>query len=500
MPVDWSQFTPVEDDPPQPRATAKDVDWSQFQVVEDDTPQIVDRTGPKGRRARPDAVSSNLLTRARSAHARGAPITQVEDVLVSALRDRGYSFEGDRPATGNIDDQGMPAVDPFAVIPSRAGLRARGGRGMGYKPPAAPAPVEEGYFARLLNALGAGTLSPTGGILQQLGEALSPQRLLFAPKETDTPGMSAVKEQLGYSVLDPVIAGGQELSRAGQEIGERSTIGVQRPNSVGAAIDDPAEALRYFTLVGAQSAPMMAAAAATRNPEIAADLVGVLTGAQSYGEDRLAGIDPNTAMSDAFVQALLEKGFEAPAMAAALDPAASLASRAVRAPLTEAGSELLTGAGQYAAGQVVKDQEIDPGELMRQAIDSAVVGLGLGAQSTAIEETNRVLERDNATGLEDRMAANDTKAADLLESLRAQATGEALKARQDAPLRNAIQQALYGSQTPQAPTITPGPPQPTQTPTSQETSSAAAQEPDFTPRQPVMPELEPGVTLQSLRA
>lgn len=81
--------------------------WEDFSEVGVDTGPWDDfarpgahRSGPLGRGRRTEAVPENLTTRARKAVQRGVPATDVEDVLVAALRDRSYQVPGrHRPET-----------------------------------------------------------------------------------------------------------------------------------------------------------------------------------------------------------------------------------------------------------------------------------------------------------------------------------------------------------------------------------------------------------------
>lgn len=479
----WEDFAaPAVDDGP----------WNDFQASEPPA-EPARRVNPAGQIARghgpqPQSIFvANKMEQAKGAWRRGVP----EVDILSALRDAVQTDHGP-------DDDGTTS-NPFDALPAKADvvmLREGRVRRRGAPAPYVPKPVDEGFGNRLLEALGGGTLAPAGGTLQLLGETFNPWKRMLTLVPDTNPAKVAL---IANPVTDPVESAGRTMSAAGKEMGERALAVTPHP-TFDSTLRDPTNALQFYTLLAAQSAPAMALAVATRNPELATDVVGALTGAQSYGEDRLGGDTHETALVDAMTQALLEKGFEGAPMEEAMG-AGSLARRALRAPASEAATEALTGPAQYAVGQTLHDKPVDDAEVVRQALDSAIVGAGLGGQSVGIDALARVLDSSNvAEDTAPRMDANSDRIVNLLAEL-IDSQPKPLAEQKPNSLTDAIRQGLNPAQGAQDAA------QARVTPARTDEGSAQApaapqgpQEPDLEPRIPPLPDLEPGVTRESLIA
>ena len=114
----------------------------------------------------------------------------------------------------------------------------------------------------------------------------------------DADALAQIRDPLGAKKLaDESLAVNREIGQDNQAAA--AAIG-GRPQ-LGDLLDDPAATLEQLTAhianQGAQSAPTMALALATRNPEIGAALLGGTTGAQTYTDLRGQGVDRADALA-----------------------------------------------------------------------------------------------------------------------------------------------------------------------------------------------------------
>lgn len=245
--------------------------------------------------------------------------------------------------------------------------------------PAPPAPPSDGR--RLWERASAGLAQAVGGTIQGAGEGL--QSLLAAPLDL----ASTLREvATGVPLPNPVGAAagdvgafGADVADVGRELSRAASAGITRPDSLGAAFGDPANALRYYGGILSESAPLMLGAMATRNPTAATSLMGALTGGQTYGAERSEGASVAEAGEQAIAAGLLESLLGKAPFDTALSAGMPAVRRTALATAQEAGTEALTGGGQEALGAVLAGREVDPEAVRNATIDSLIVGAPLGA-------------------------------------------------------------------------------------------------------------------------
>jgi hypothetical protein len=189
----------------------------------------------------------------------------------------------------------------------------------------------------------------------------------------------------GAKLPNPVGRGLADSAAEGAGVAEQARIeskeaqaGTAAPSSLAAAFGDPGNTLRYYGGLIAESAPMMAAAMATRNPAVATAAMGVGTAGQTYGTERAEGASPQEAFDRAGVSGFMESGLGLGPFEKALG-AGSLGRRMVKAGLSEARTEGVTGVGQLVATDAMKGKDTSRADINRAGIDSTIVGGGIGA-------------------------------------------------------------------------------------------------------------------------
>ena len=150
---------------------------------------------------------------------------------------------------------------------------------------------------------------------------------------------------------------------------------VQRPASVGAAIDAPGNSLRYYGGMLADSVPAMIFAMATRNPEAGAAVMGGTTGVQTYADRVNEGATDLQALKEGAAQG----GLEAVGSVIPLSHAfGGGARRFLTTPLSEALSEGATQAAQVDAEDLLQGKQTPTSEKLAQVLDAMIVGGPMG--------------------------------------------------------------------------------------------------------------------------
>ena len=272
-------------------------------------------------------------------------------------------------------------------------------------------------WKQYLDSLNVSTLYTGGGILRSTAELLSPQKQLYA----SLPDSNPAKAVLSYSAFDPMAAKGAEMADAAKQASADSMVGVEQPKSYTDALLHPWKYRGYLTRQAIQSVGPMAVAVGLRKPQVAAESMGIFTGAQTYAQDRAEGVSPTMALADATGQAVLEKGFGAATFEVAQNPALKAWQRVVLAGATENVTEGATGASQYALGSAFGDKPFDARELLKQTVESGLIGQALGSGVGAVEVA---ASYKNVAKVED-----STQGATLLETLHAAANESKLAKR-----------------------------------------------------------------------
>lgn len=229
----------------------------------------------------------------------------------------------------------------------------------------------ESLFARAK----AGIASQVGGALQAFGER-----------------MSAPLDALQGTVLGDVFAPAAEPFHAVTEAGVsnveladayRREAGGVAPESFSAALGDPDNTARYYGGILAESAPAIAAAMLTRNPQVASGIVGATMGAAEYGQARAGGAGQFDALQQAGAAGIIETGLGTLPFEQAMG-GGSFLSRLGRTAATEGLTEATTEAGQTALPSMLGDAPLDESAFNRAMFDALVVGSGMGAGEAAI--------------------------------------------------------------------------------------------------------------------
>lgn len=281
---------------------------------------------------------------------------------------------------------------------------------------AAPAPPRGtlGRIGDILGRLGErftlGTVTPISGTQEQIGDIISefsPLAALRAVTENVDFGADTAAVRQAYA--DPV--GARELARQGAAITreaaeDRAAVQARtaaRPASIGEALADPLAAADYYGGILAESAPQTLAAIATRNPEIAAGVLGALSAGQTYGGARADGQGVVPALGEALAGGAMETVLGRVPLSEAFTPGLR---RFVTAPLAEAGTEAATEIGQSAVGQLARGQDVDIAAALPQAIDAAIVGAVTGMGEAALGGGQAPAEAAPRTALDDSAFAD----------------------------------------------------------------------------------------------
>lgn len=233
-----------------------------------------------------------------------------------------------------------------------------------------------------------GTVTPISGTQEQIGDVISefsPLAALRAVTENTDFGANTAAVRQAYA--DPV--GAREFARQGAAItreaaADRAAVQARtaaRPASIGEAFADPLAAADYYGGILAESAPQTLAAIATRNPEIAAGVLGALSAGQTYGGARADGQGVVPALGEALAGGAMETVLGRVPLSEAFTPGLR---RFVTAPIAEAGTEAATGIGQSAVGQFARGKDVDIAAALPEAIDAAIVGAVTGLGEAAL--------------------------------------------------------------------------------------------------------------------
>jgi hypothetical protein len=278
-------------------------------------------------------------------------------------------FSAEAPAAPS---DALPALGAEAVpMPeNRSGPTSRAGP----RRPAAPdpaAPQELPFFESLFESAKAGLAGSVGGTVQAVSEKA---RAPFAALEGTALG-ELVRPAVEF--YDPAIAAGKEATALADALRQGASVGAINPQSLdelaGLALSDPEGTLRFMGNIGAESAPAILMAMATRNPRAAERLMGLTTYGTTYGQQRAAGADMGQAEQQAITAALIE-AVSSRAPAEAVLGGAPLGRRLVQGPTLEAGSEAAAGGLQASSSDIIAGRPVDD----ERAILEAVIGAGVG--------------------------------------------------------------------------------------------------------------------------
>jgi hypothetical protein len=274
------------------------------------------------------------------------------------------------PFEGEVE--GLPPLSAEAMPENRSGPLTRGGR-RNPQPTVAPTPPAEElpFFESLFESAKAGLSGSLGGTVQGIAEkAQAP----FAALEGTALG-ELVRPAVEF--YDPAIAAGKEATALADALRQGASVGAINPQSLdelaGLALSDPEGTLRFMGNIGAESAPAILMAMATRNPRAAERLMGLTTYGTTYGQQRAAGADMGQAEQQAITAALIE-AVSSRAPAEAVLGGAPLGRRLVQGPTLEAGSEAAAGGLQASSSDIIAGRPVDD----ERAILEAVIGAGVG--------------------------------------------------------------------------------------------------------------------------
>ena len=273
--------------------------------------------------------------------------------------------EFDAPAAVPVPAPEPRAAVPNAPVPAELGV------------PAAPVPEPLGLGEATLESAKAGLTRWLAGSVQGITESVqAPFKALegTALGELVAPTIAAPQPLVDASIDAQDLAAQQSL------LGRQGAIA---PESVGEFIEmaqaDPEGAARLLLSIGAESAPGILGAMATRNPRGAMGMVGSSAGGTEYGAARADGAPVQDALRQATAGALMETAGSKATFDEVLGGSSGLGRRLFRAPLLEAAGEGGTGGAQGAAEIVMGDGTAEGASL------EAVLGALVGAPSGAVE-------------------------------------------------------------------------------------------------------------------
>lgn len=258
------------------------------------------------------------------------------------------------------------------------------------------APITRG----IANADGMGALTRGAtGLLASGTHAASD----FVDQTVQAP-MRGLAESLGVTGLDLDPLGAQAL--ANESLAVNAEIGKERQAAM-AALDRPGLAdliatpgasferlgERYATM-GVESAPAMALAVATRNPELASGVLGATTGAQEYTDLRGQGIARGTAAQAGTLSALVEmagEGFSLPKVMGKAS-AGSLGGAAI----AEGAQEFPVAIAQQNINDQATGKTTPILQQILDGLDAAVIGAGMGGAAHVGSNLPAYLSRDIA--------------------------------------------------------------------------------------------------------
>jgi GNAT superfamily N-acetyltransferase len=153
--------------------------------------------------------------------------------------------------------------------------------------------------------------------------------------------------------------------------------------SLADVLDDPTTALErgaaYYANQAAESAPAMAAAIATRNPELAAAALGATTGAQSYTDLRNEGVGRADAARAAALTGAVEAAGESFGLPAVIGAGRGGLAGLIAAALKEGAQEAPVAVAQRNIEDQAAGKQTPVAQQLMEALDAAVVGAGIGA-------------------------------------------------------------------------------------------------------------------------
>jgi hypothetical protein len=296
-----------------------------------------------------------------------------------------------RPFTGQLDrpDRTPAKLSPyegdFTPLPAQSVPRP--------EPQKSDSTTPDAFGEGLLKRARAGIGQAVGGAQQLVGEQVGRvvdagmrpfQTIRAATTGAELP--NPVGEALGE--FGETGAGVVEAAREESADAQR---GVRAPTSVRDAVKDPANAARYYGGMIAESLPLVGAAIATRQPGIAAGVVGAGTAGQTYGAERAEGAGPTEALEQAVIAGGIETALGRAPFETALG-SGSLSRRIVGAATQEAGTEALTGTGQVIAADAADGIDTSRSTIARTAVDSAIVGAVLGTGEAVLGSGGRAAE------------------------------------------------------------------------------------------------------------
>ena len=320
------------------------------------------------------------------------------------------------PADGGINPRLFDAFQE-TLAPSPAPAPAAAGAFDDLVPAEAAPAAPRGTLDRIGDILGRlgerftlGTVTPISGTQEQIGDIISefsPLAALRAVTENVDFGADTAAVRQAYA--DPV--GARELARQGAAItreaaADRAAVQARtaaRPASIGEAFADPLAAADYYGGILAESAPQTLAAIATRNPEIAAGVLGALSAGQTYGGARADGQGVVPALGETLAGGAMETVLGRVPLSEAFTPGLR---RFVTAPLAEAGTEAATEIGQSAVGQLARGQDVDIAAALPESIDAAIVGAVTGLGEAALGGGQAPAEAAPRTALDDSAFAD----------------------------------------------------------------------------------------------
>ncbi len=252
------------------------------------------------------------------------------------------------------------------------------------KVPASGSPSERPGFGKVFkDAVNRGAASAVASTAHTIADTIDqtvqgPVRHSLGTLFGKGPAAEAFADPLGArDAAESTLAVEKEINTDRQAASER--IGA-RP-TLAEAKDDPVDAAKRYALrltnAAGESAPLLAAAIATRNPEIGTALMGGATGAQSYTDLRSEGIDRFTAAQAGLLTGAIEAAGEGIALPKVLAATGTRSLR--RAALAEGLQEGPVQIAQQQVEDQATGRETPVADQLLDAVDASLVGGALGA-------------------------------------------------------------------------------------------------------------------------
>lgn len=260
-----------------------------------------------------------------------------------------------------------PVVDWLTPVPGPPGAL-----------PLEPLPLGEAVHESAKGGLSQAVGGTLRGVAEKLAAPFDVFRQMAEDEPADSP-LRALGELFGgpAAFYDPAIETGADVAAMGQAQAALGRAGAIDPQTVDELVTmsaaDPEGAARLLLSIGAESAPSVLLAMATRNPAAAEAVMGTTTWGSTYGQQRADGATRSQADLAAQWSALLEAaGSRAPAQAAL--GGVPWRRRLVETPLVEGASELATGSSQSVATDLARGRPVNDD---RAALEG-LLGLGAG--------------------------------------------------------------------------------------------------------------------------